>query len=341
MSFRSHAHFICTPPHLLFFTRAVRIPSIIGILSTLVLFDAGHRAVAQSSMAEDQNPSAYSLRVSVDEVSLTFHAADAHGLPVNDLRVNELSLLDNGKPPRKILAYYPLLDVPIRAGILMDTSESMRGDLPADRAIAARYAQQMLRQNSDHAFIMTFGYISAIPQLWTSDPAALEASIRNITAGRQNPLGGTALFDVLFRACFYQFGKIYHEASGNFILLFSDGEDNTSHTSLDEAVDICQRSNTAIYAFRMPIEPDVSSTGPRTLAELASRSGGRVFYSDDSEAAIDGDLHTIEADLRNQYRLVYKPAELRHDGSFHHIELQPPDRVRNISIRSGYYAPAH
>jgi Ca-activated chloride channel homolog len=75
------------------------------------------------------------------------------------------------------------------------------------------------------------------------------------------------------------------------------------------------------------------------LAELASKTGGRVFFDDDSEAGVDNDLRTIEADLRNQYRLVYKPAELKHDGSYHRIELKAPERVESITIRSGYYAP--
>ena len=63
------------------------------------------------------------------------------------------------------------------------------------------------------------------------------------------------------------------------------------------------------------------------MAELAAKTGGRVFYDDDSEAGIDNDLRTIEADLRNQYRLIYKPAELKRDGSYHRIELKGPERV--------------
>jgi len=292
--------------------------------------------VAQTNAAPAQNSSPYRFSVSVDEVSLTFHAADAQGLPVNDLKLDELSLLDNGKPPRRILAFDFLQNYPIRAGILMDTSESMREHLAGNRAISIQYAQRLLRQQTDQAFIMDFGYASKMTQPWTSDPAALTAGIHRLTAGSANPLGGTALFDTIFRACFYEFGKIDHAASGNFILLFSDGEDNTSHTSLKEAVDACQRANTAIYAFRA--EPELSySSGPKTLAELASETGGRVFFGDDSEAAIYNDLRTIEADLRNQYRLVYNPAELRHDGSFHHIELKAPERVDSIHIRSGYY----
>jgi Ca-activated chloride channel homolog len=138
--------------------------------------------------------------------------------------------------------------------------------------------------------------------------------------------------------CLSEFGHIDNASSGNFILLFSDGEDNASHSSLKLAVDMCRRTDTAIYAFHP--EPKFSlSTGPKILEELAEESGGRVFYDDGSEAEIDNDLRTIEADLRNQYRLIYKPPELKHDGSFHRVELKAPERVDSITIRSGYYAP--
>ena len=59
------------------------------------------------------------------------------------------------------------------------------------------------------------------------------------------------------------------------------------------------------------------------------------------DAAIYSDLQIIEANLRNQYRLVYTPAELMHDGSFHRVELKAPQRVGSIAIRTGYYAPRH
>ena len=104
---------------------------------------------------------------------------------------------------------------------------------------------------------------------------------------------------------------------------------------------MCRRANTAIYAFRAESKSSSSSSGPKTLAELASESGGRVFFDDDAEAKIDHDLRIIEADLRNQYRLVYKPAEWKHDGTFHRVELKAPERVDSITVRSGYYAPAH
>ena len=95
-----------------------------------------------------------------------------------------------------------------------------------------------------------------------------------------NPLGGTAIVDTIFRACFYGFGRVDPTATGNFILLFSDGEDNASHTTLEEALGACQRSNTVIYAFRVPSASGDYSTGARLLADLTSKSGGRVFLAD-------------------------------------------------------------
>jgi Ca-activated chloride channel family protein len=306
------------------------------------LFGVGSdRAISQSKPDLGADAIPYTLSLPVDEVNLTFHAADAHGLPVNDLKIDELRVFDNDKPPRRILDFQLLQDFPIRAGILIDSSESMDQRLSVARKISIEFAPQILRQQTDQAFVMDFGYLSKITQPWTSNPVALTNGVRNVIAVRENPLGGTALFDTIFHTCLYDFGKIDNAASGNFILLFTDGEDNASHTSLKEAVDICQRTHTAIYAFRSEHLPNFFSTGPKALAELASETGGRVFHDDDSETEIDNDLGIIEADLRNQYRMIYKAADFKHDGSFHRIELQAPERVKSIAVRSGYYAPSH
>ena len=295
-------------------------------------------AIATPIIAQT-NALPYSLHVAADEVVLTFHAADAHGLPINDLRLDELNLLDHDRPPRRVLAFGLLQDFPIRAGILMDTSESMDEALPGNRTISIAYAKLLLRQQTDHGFVMDFGRTSRILQPWTSDPRVLTESIRRITRGGQRRIAGTAIFDTLYRACLYQFGKVDHASSGNFILLFTDGEDNASSLSSKEAVDACQRTNTAIYAFRVDSGSSFGSPGPKTLEELTSQTGGRIFHDTGSPAAIDDDLRSIEADLRNQYRIVYKPAELKHNGSFHHIQLTASERVDSIHVRTGYYAP--
>lgn len=316
---------------------------IICSLLIFTLFAQVRRTDSQTNTSIATAPSTgdYNLSVAVDEVSLIFHAEDTHGLPVNDLKLSELSLLDKGKPPRKILAFELLRDYPIRVGVLVDTSLSMHKHLAAIRAISSKYAQSLLRQQTDQAFVVDFGGRSKILQPWTSDPNALIKAIGGATASEISLLGSTtALFDTLYATCHYQFGKINHAASANFIMLFSDGEDDSSHVSLKQVVDMCQSVDTAIYAFRAE-DSSFGSAGPRILTELASETGGRVFRDNNSPAGIYDDLRTIEANLRNQYRLIYTPPEVKHDGLFHRIELKMPDRVDRLTVRSGYYAPMH
>jgi Ca-activated chloride channel homolog len=310
----------------------------IRALILLALSACLYHADAQTSPA-DHGSAEYTLSLPVDEVVLTFHAADAHGLSVDDIKAGEIKLFDNGVAPKNVIAFDAIVDRPLRAGILLDTSESMQEALHGSKLAAQRFAERIFRQQTDQAFVMEFGYSSAIARSWTGDPAALSRSIQAIHEGTMNPLPGTALVDTIFRACFYGFGKVDPTATGNFILLFSDGEDISSHTSIDEALRACQRSNTVIYAFRVPPSSDVGLIGAKTLAELTSKSGGRVFPADDSDDAIWRDLKVIESEVRNQYRLVYHPAQFKHNGAFHQIELQLPDRVNWVEVRSGYFAP--
>ncbi|MDE1176597.1 MAG: VWA domain-containing protein [Edaphobacter sp.] len=289
--------------------------------------------LASACTTGSQTSAPYSIKVNVDEVELTLHADDAQGMPVNDLRASDLQITDNGHPPRRIVTFQPMRNLPIRAGILIDTSSSMEPSRETMLDIATVYAQRVLQQATDQAFVMSFSKRSQTLQSWSGSPAALTAAI----ARSGNIPSTTALYDTLYAACREQFGRLAHDTTGNFIMLFSDGDDDASYLPLRSAVDMCQQTNTAIYVFR----PDSAITGLHNLSDLASLTGGRVFRIGASGAEIDEDLHIIQANLRNQYRLIYNPAAMPHNGAFHRILIVPPDRVAAITTRSGYYAPSH
>jgi VWFA-related protein len=270
-------------------------------LACLAILSCVFGASAQSSSDSNRD---YTMTLPVDEVVLMFHAADAHGLPVNDIKSSEIKVLDNGAAPKRLIAFDALLDRPLRAAILLDTSGSMDQALPGTKLIAERFAEQVFRKGSDQTLVTQFGYSSVVVRPWTGDAAAIEHSIQGIREGQANPLPGTALIDSVFRTCYHGFGTADSTATGNFILLFSDGGDISSHTTVEEALRACQRSNTVIYAFRVPAPPEVGSLGAKTLADLAEKTGGRVFPTDESEEAISNDLRVIESEMRNQYRLV-------------------------------------
>jgi VWFA-related protein len=211
----------------------------------------------------------------------------------------------------------------------------MLGHLLRNQAIANEYITHLLRKQTDRAFVMGFDFESKVVQDWTTDSDALTASLRNIDTGRNSRLGGTALFDSVYKACRDQFG-IANPLAGNFILLFTDGIDNASHARLEDDIDICQKANTAIYIFNA--EPKTFlSDGQKNLVTLAAQTGGVIFFDQTRETIWD-DLRVIDANLRSQYRLVYKPHHFKRDGSFHRIKLDSPNRGGVITTRSGYYA---
>ena len=277
----------------------------------------------------------FTLNIAVDEVSLTFHAADFHGIPMDDLKLNDLRVLDNGKRPRQIVSFEAYQNLPVRFGILMDTSRSMLEYLRRNQAIATEYLTQLLRNPTDRAFLMRFDSESKVLHNWTGDSDALTASLNNVAADRASRLGGTALFDAIYKACRDQFGTT-NPLAGNFILLFTDGIDNASHARLEDDTDICQKANTAIYVFST--EPkSIFSDGQKTLTKLTSQTGGVLFFEQTHET-IWNDLRVIDANLRSQYHLVYKPQHFKRDGSFHRIKLDSPNRGGVITARDGYYA---
>jgi len=313
--------------------RRVRTTIVPSCLMTCLLYVA--MGIAQAPPAGQDNPGSYTLRVPVNEISLTFHAFDSHGAPLIQLQKSDLRLSDDGKPQNQIVMLESFADLPIRAGFLFDASASMMDDLGMNRSIIRLYASRLLRKGIDRAFVMQFAADTLMTQGWTDDDALIAAGAAKVGM-RKDRLPITSIFDSLYTACRDQWSADQGEPTGNFILLFSDGMDDDSHVYLSEAVDMCQRTRTAIYAIaNNPKTP--FSAGQRTLEELTSKTGGRTFYQPVGEQIWE-DLKLIEAEQRNQYRLDYRPEEFKANGEFHRIKLGCTVKGAKIVARSGYYA---
>lgn len=294
--------------------------------------------LSQSIPSKPDNGHPYTFRVPVDEISLRFHASDQFGKPLTQLTIGDLRLSDNGKLQGNIVTLQTLQDLPIRAGFLFDISASVLKDVWSDRSIIETYASELLRKDVDQAFVMQFDTQTLLTQDWTDlDPAiARGAAAVGPRPNRYAPL--TAIFDSLYTTCRDRW-KNQRESTGDFILLFTDGEDNASHVYLREAVDMCQRSHVAIYIFDSG-RSSHSSEAYKTMTDLTHQTGGRLFLHPRRED-IWNDLQMMEEEQRNQYFLVYKPSQLKTDESFHRIDLRCSVPGARIVSRSGYYAFAH
>lgn len=298
-------------------------------------------APSRSAFSQDANstpPGAdqpYTLNVAVNEVKVTFHVADSKGDPVEHLKKSDVQLTDNGKPQGRFVAFHEYSDLPIRVGFLIDNSPSMNDQLQRTQAIATELATQFFRPNSDRAFVMGFGIDNRVTQDWTGDSNAVSQGITAALSRESYEREGTAMFDAVYKACRDNFPGEAAALSGNFILLFTDGEDNSSHVWEAEAVDMCQRARTAIYVFD-PEWKARASRGQQILEDLVSQTGGRVFY--ESKLSVHDALAETVSDMRYQYELIYSPPALKRDGSFHKIKIRCTRPHSQIQSRSGYYA---
>lgn len=301
-----------------------------------VLVGIGFLYVTTSYLVPQTTERPYTIPVRVDEVNVDFSVTDEYGRWIDDLQVGDLRVKDNGKSPLRILSFRKRTNLPAHAGILVDMSRSMLYELPRNRRIVSMLSEHILRTQEDQAFIMRFDFETKLEQEWTSDAKVLNARMAAVGRDWESRLGGTAIFDSLYRACRDQFGGSNADRAGNFILLFSDGLDNASHARREDVVDRCQRSHTAIYVFSNETKP-TRDEGQKTLREIAEKTGGRIFYEQDSDSQLR-DLRVIEGEVRNQYQIVYKPAQFKRDDSFHRIKIECPQRSAILHVRSGYYA---
>jgi Ca-activated chloride channel homolog len=289
-------------------------------------------------MAQQPETAPFTLTLGVQEVSVSFSAFDAKGTSVATLTKADLSLEDN-RAPQQIASLTYYRDLPIRAGFLFDISLSMATELQRNASIAQLYAAQILQRGKDQAFVSGFDTQPTITQDWTDDPVAIVSGIQRLSAIPDHGTSATAVFDSLYRTCRDRWPATTGPVTGNFIMLFTDGIDDASHAKISDAVDMCQRSRTAIYIFTNQWNARGTSQGSETLTSLVAQTGGRVFFNS-REKDLAADVLQIEKDQRNLYQLVYKPTSLRPDGMFHIVHLHSAVPRIKLLVRAGYYAPS-
>ena len=153
---------------------------------------AGSRRPSQRSEAQSGE---YRIGVDVDLVDLIFTATDKHGRFIKDLKKEDIRLLDEGKPPLRIEAFESETGLPLRVGLLIDASNSIRDRFRFEQDAAVEFLHQVVRPKSDQAFVIGFDSISDLTQDYTDNTDALARGVRVLRPG-----GGTALHDAVLQA---------------------------------------------------------------------------------------------------------------------------------------------
>ena len=272
------------------------------------------------------------LKLGVNEVSLIFTVTDKHGHYIPNLKQSDFALLDDQKAPAKVNSFHQQINLPLRVGIVIEASTSIRSRFQFEQQSAIEFLLAILKARSDRAFVMGFDVTPTVTQDWTNNIDGLETGVNRLRPG-----GGTALFDAVYTACRDKLlGERGPDPVRKAMVLISDGDDNQSRVHPDEAIKECQRAETIIYAISTNWTPS-RGKGDAVLAQMAEATGGQVFFPPSVEE-MSNSFKDIEEELRSQYALSYTPADFKYDGSFRPIYLYCNDRRYQVRAKKGYFA---
>jgi Ca-activated chloride channel family protein len=275
----------------------------------------------------------FRIGVEVNLVDLIFTATDKHGRFIKDLKKEDVRLLDEGKPPVRVEAFESETGLPLRVGLLIDASNSIRDRFRFEQDAAVEFLHQVVRPQSDRAFVIGFDSISDLTQDYTDDTDALARGVRVLRPG-----GGTALHDAVFQASGKLSGAAIRGSSRRAIILLSDGDDNQSRHTREEAIEAALRAEVIVYVISTNITGS-DKKGDKVLLRYAEATGGRVFFPLRIEE-VSNAFAEIQDELRSQYVIAYKPQNFEQDGRYRAIALDAPGRSNvKIRARKGYYAP--
>ena len=272
------------------------------------------------------------MRVNVNEVNVVFTVTDKHNHYIRNLARSDFKVVDDDKPVEEIRSFRRETNLPLRVGLLVDASNSVRDRFKFEQESAVEFLSQAVRPHYDEAFVVGFDTEVEVTQDFTDDSEALAQGVHKLRPG-----GGTALYDALYFACRDKLMKSPEGQARRAIVLVSDGEDNSSHVTREEAIDMALRADAIVYTISTNFPG--GGKGDKVLERIADATGGRAFEPFQLTDVANA-FALIQDELRSQYELSYRPADFRHDGRYRKIEIVAEHKGLRVRSRRGYYAPA-
>jgi len=292
------------------------------------------------------------ISVNVNLVEVLFSVVTKHEKLVTDLNRENFKVFDDGAQ-QEITDFSQPTDLPLRIGMVLDTSNSIRERLKFEQDAAIDFIFNALRRGKDQAFLMTFDDGPQIIKDFTGDTGDIRDTILKQRAG-----GGTSLYDAVYAASNHLLKNSPLPPGPNsdvrrVLVVISDGDDNSSNRSRGESVEMAQRAGVIIYSIststdwvsaeyeknpsRRISRKYEKEEGDKVLEQLALETGGRAFFpykvDDLGQSFLD-----IGDELRHQYALAYSPAGRSPDGKYHTIRIQTDRKDVVVRARKGYFS---
>ena len=292
-------------------------------------------ASAQQPVAQKLVPEESDTRIKVDvtRVNVLFTVTDKKGRFITDLGKEDFVVTEN-KKPQAIQEFTAETDLPLRIAILIDTSNSIRDRFKFEQEAAVEFINSVIRPREDRAMVVSFDTSAELVSDLIDDPEKLAKSIRNLRPG-----GGTALYDAIYFACRdrLQQDQPRHKFR-RAVIIVTDGDDNQSRVTRDQALEMAQKADAVIYAISTNISR-IEGDGDKVLRYLTTETGGQAFFPFKVQDLAQ-DFENIANELRRQYNIFYRPEPLKADGLYHAINVKVNGRKDLVvRARKGYYAP--
>jgi Ca-activated chloride channel homolog len=285
-----------------------------------------------SSQPDDD--SLTTIRHTVNEVNVVFTVTDKHGHYVKDLKKDDFKVVDDNKPPAEIRSFRSEANLPLEVGLLVDASNSVRDRFKFEQQAAVEFLNQTIRPKYDEAFVVGFDVTPEVTQDFTDNTELLSIGVRALRPG-----GGTAMYDALYFACRDKLLKAQHNGPvRRAIILLTDGEDNQSHVTREEAIEMAQRADVIVYTISTNLS-GAGHHGDKVLERIADATGGRAYVPFQITEVANA-FAAIQEELRSQYAIAYKPADFVSDGRYRSVEIVASQKGLRVRSRHGYYAPS-
>ncbi|HEX9944030.1 MAG TPA: VWA domain-containing protein [Thermoanaerobaculia bacterium] len=272
------------------------------------------------------NAPEFTHRVDVDFVELYTSVVDSRGRPVEGLAKEDFTVLEDGAR-QEVRRFERVQDVPVYAGILLDTSASMGEGEKLDEAVrgALRFFQKVITPK-DRAAVITFSDQPNLAVRFTNQEQVLAGGLAGLTAA-----GNTALYDSLIYALYY-FGGIKGKRA---LVILSDGKDEGSRYTFTDALEYARRSGVALYTVGIGLSSREADVRLK-LSRLAEETGGRFFFIERA-SELEGIYDTIQKELRSQYLLAYQSSKEGDSEKFRTVEVKLGKPGLEAKTLRGYY----
>ena len=286
---------------------------------------------SKSAPAVDRS-SDQTIRLDVTRVPVLFTVADKKGHFVTDLTKDEFEVIEN-KKQQTILDFNGESELPLRLAVLIDTGNNVRERFTFQQEAATDFIETVMRPVLDKAIVVGFDTSAELVAEMTNDIGKLNASIRALRPG-----GGAALYDAIYIACKEKLQDQPPEKFRRAMVILSDGDDNQSRYTREQALEMAQKADVVIYTISTN-NSGQENDGDKILRYFAQETGGQAFVPFKASDLAQS-FENIANELRHQYIVVYRPEPLKADGLYHTLEIRVKGR-KDLVVRArhGYYAP--